>query len=259
MKRIAKLDAMLISVCAAGMVVWSLGTSAADFDEGAQANLEHMTGAQLARIVKGGRLYNNWMHETDQEAPKGDHPLYPASAKKHGDTTWRCKECHGWDGKGTDGAYSHGSHYTGIKGTLSMMGKSIDQAVSAVKGNKHQLSKYLSDDDLMTLGWYLTRAQLTNEDRYIDMESKQVNGNPYKGGRIFQTICARCHGADGKKMNFHTAEDPEYLGTVAQDNPWEALHNIRFGHPGQQMPALIAFPLQTQLDILAYAQTLPEK
>lgn len=256
MKKMAKLSAMLVL---AGIAAWSVETLATDFDEGAQANLENMTGAQLARIVKGGRLYNNWLHETNKKEPTGDHPLYPPSAKKHGDTTWRCKECHGWDGNGASGAYGSGSHYTGIKGTLDMMGKSVDQAIDAVKGNDHKLGEYLSEDDLTALGWYLTQAQLTNEGQYIDMESKQVNGNPYKGGRIFQTICARCHGPDGKLMNFNTPEEPEYLGTVAKDNPWEALHNIRFGHPGQQMPALIAFPLQTQLDILAYAQTLPEK
>ena len=259
MKYNSHLGSLFMAALTAGTLAGSVGALAADFNESAQAKLEHMTGTQLSRVVKGGRLYNNWMHEVGKEPSKGNHPLYPAKAKKHGKTTWRCKECHGWDGKGARGAYSHGSHYTGIKGTVALMGKSVDQAIAAVKGNKHQLGKYLSKNDLKALGWYLTRAQLLHEDRYIDSESKQVNGNPYKGGRIFQTICARCHGTDGKLMNFGSAAKPEYLGTVAADNPWEGLHNIRFGHPGQQMPALIAFPLQTQLDILSYAQTLPEK
>ena len=259
MKIRTKLDLLLAATCATGLMAWSPGALSADFDEPAQANLEHMTGAQLARVVKGGRLYNNWMHETEKNLPEGNNPLYPAAAKQSGETTWRCKECHGWDGNGAKGAYGHGSHYTGINGTLDMMGKSVEQAVEAVSGNKHNLGKYLTKDDLQDIGWYLTRAQLVHEDRYIDAESKQVNGNPYKGGRIFQTICARCHGADGKMMNFGSADEPEYLGTVAEENPWEGLHNIRFGHPGQQMPALIAFPLQTQLDILSYAQTLPTK
>jgi len=259
MKKNSKLEIVLTAACAAGVMAWSAGILGADFNEPAQANVEHMTGTQLARVVKGGRLYNNWMHEVGKQAPKGNHPLYPANAKKHGDTTWRCKECHGWDGKGVSGGYGHGSHRTGIKGTVALMGKSVQQAIDAVTGNKHGLDKYLGKGDLQALGWYLTRAQLLREDRYIDSESKQVNGNPYKGGRIFQTICVRCHGADGKMMNFGSADEPEYLGTVAKDNPWEGLHNIRFGHPGQQMPALIAFPLQTQLNILSYAQTLPAK
>ena len=258
MKMSSKRDVFLAATCAVGLIAWSVGVLAADFDEPAQANLEHMTGAQLARVVKGGRLYNNWMHETEKK-PTGNHPLYPASAKKSGATTWRCKECHGWDGRGASGAYSHGSHYTGIKGSVAMMGQSVKQAMSAVISNNHEFGSYLTEEDLQDLGWYLTRAQLIHEDRYIDAESKQVNGNPYKGGRIFQTICARCHGVDGKMMNFGSSDEPEYLGTVAKDNPWEGLHNIRFGHPGQQMPALIAFPLQTQLDVLSYAQTLPAK
>ena len=33
-------------------------------------------------------------------------------------------------------------------------------------------------------------------------------------------------------MNFKTEEKPEYVGTVAVKNPWEALHKIRFGQSG---------------------------
>ena len=42
-------------------------------------------------------------------------------------------------------------------------------------------------------------------------------------------------------------------------NPWEALHKIRNGQPGQPMPVLRVLPLQDMVDILAYVQTLPAK
>ena len=82
-------------------------------------------------------------------------------------------------------------------------------------------------------------------------------GNPRRGAQFYQTICAVCHGFDGKEINFHDADDPEYVGTVASHNPWEALHKIRFGQPGVGMIALGALDIDTLVDILAYTQTLP--
>ena len=68
-----------------------------------------------------------------------------------------------------------------------------------------------------------------------------------------------CHGFDGKEMNFKTADNPEYIGTVAQANPWETLHKIRFGQPGVGMVALDVLDIEDLVDILAYSQTLPAK
>ena len=62
-----------------------------------------------------------------------------------------------------------------------------------------------------------------------------------------------------KALNFKTAEKPEYIGTIANDNPWEFLHKARFGQPGIPMISLITLPMQDVADILAYAQTLPQK
>ena len=50
------------------------------------------------------------------DEPKGTHPAYPKAGKQKDSTTWRCKECHGWDYKGLDGAYAKGSHFSGTKG-----------------------------------------------------------------------------------------------------------------------------------------------
>jgi hypothetical protein len=44
------------------------------------------------------------------------------------------------------------------------------------------------------------------------------------------------------------AADGEPFGRVANDSPWEALHKIRNGRPGERMPALRAPDLQTALD-----------
>ena len=59
-------------------------------------------------ISRGGQLYDKWWEVIEAEEPKTTHPAYPAKGEKKGSATWRCKECHGWDYKGVDGAYGKG-------------------------------------------------------------------------------------------------------------------------------------------------------
>ena len=92
-----------------------------------------------------------------------------------------------------------------------------------------------------------------------NLATKKARGDVRRGAAFFQTICAVCHGFDGKTMNFGDEKEPEYVGTVARKNPWEALHKIRFGQPGVGMVALTVLDIQDHLDILAYTQTLPVK
>ena len=76
-----------------------------------------------ADAARGGALYDKWWKVAGVTAtePTGDHPLWASrpdmqSNTRIGSVTWRCKECHGWDYKGVDGAYSSGSHRTGFAG-----------------------------------------------------------------------------------------------------------------------------------------------
>jgi thiosulfate dehydrogenase len=70
-------------------------------------------------------------------------------------------------------------------------------------------------------------------------------------------VVAACHGADGKTINFGTASASEYVGTLANDNPWEFVHKVRFGQPGETMPAGVekSWSVQDAVDILKHAQT----
>ena len=61
---------------------------------------------------------------------------------------------------------------------------------------------------------FVSRGQI-DMDLYVDRETKKSRGDPSQGASYYQTICAVCHGFDGKRMNFGTPEDPEYVGTVA--------------------------------------------
>jgi thiosulfate dehydrogenase len=69
----------------------------------------------------GGLLYDNWWAVTGADEPATDQPLWKTQTTntRTGADTWRCKECHGWDYKGVEGAYGSGSHKTGFKGILA--------------------------------------------------------------------------------------------------------------------------------------------
>jgi thiosulfate dehydrogenase len=219
---------------------------------------EHSAAKHLVLIDRGGVLYDNWYGVLGKEPPKGTHPAYPKTGKQKGASTWRCKECHGWDYKGASGAYAKGGHYTGIAGIRNMTHAPIEATVAILKDSNHGFGKLMPDEELAALGHFVSHGQI-DADNYIDRATKKARGDPARGERIFQTTCARCHGSDGRLLNFKTAADPEYIGTVANENPWETLHKIRMGQPGVPMISMLAFDVRDHVDILAYAQTLPRK
>lgn len=210
-------------------------------------------------ISRGGQVYDAWWAVIEAAEPKGTHPSYPATGKQSGADTWRCKECHGWDYKGVDGAYGKGSHFTGIKGVRGVEGVDPESIMKIITDKKHgYTAAMLPAGALEKLALFLSFGQI-DMDQYIDRATKKARGDPLRGAQYFQTICANCHGFDGKDMNFGEEDEPEYVGTVATDNPWEALHKIRFGQPGFGMVSLSVLDVQDQVDILSYIQTLPTK
>lgn len=215
---------------------------------------------ELWQIANGGKIYDNWASTLMTSLPSKTHPSYPAAGKKKGGDTWRCKECHGWDYKGKDGAYASGSHYTGIIGVRSMIGKPAADIKKIIRNKTHGYTKSMIPEiALENLVTFLSRGQIEMA-QYIDYGTKAALGDPDNGARFYQSICAICHGFDGKSINFKpTSSEPEYIGTVASANPWETLHKIRNGQPGVPMVALSVLDIQDQLDILSYAQTLPTK
>ncbi|MCB1758541.1 MAG: c-type cytochrome [Gammaproteobacteria bacterium] len=208
-------------------------------------------------IARGGRLYDKWFKEsTTAKTPAVAHPYYPESGKYKGNkaTDWRCKECHGWDYRGKEGAYASGKHHTGIKGIAGMAGADPAAVVAVLKNQTHTMSAFgLEEQDYQDLAMFVSKGQVRSE-AFIDSGSKKVTGDVNAGKSYFETVCANCHGLDGK-------EDDQIppLGKVANDNPWEVLHKIINGQPNEEMPALRAFGVPVAADILAYLQTLPQE
>lgn len=219
-------------------------------------------------VATGGRLYDKWWTAVPGgQEPVGDHSLWALQTtnKRKGLDTWRCKECHGWDYKGKDGVYGSGSHKTGFPGVMAAQAKSVDQLKGILKGStnpKHNFSSVLDDTALTHLATFLKHG-LVDLATAIDAKAKKPVKADLARGTQLAVVCGACHGPDGKKLNFGKPEEPEYVGTVAADNPWEFQHKVRVGQPGSNppMPAGVelGWSLQDVLDITAYAQTLPVK
>jgi mono/diheme cytochrome c family protein len=205
-------------------------------------------------IMRGGELYDKWYKVIDVDAPKESHPLYP-KAGKYADkakANWRCKECHGWDYKGKDGAYSSGKHHSGIKGIQGMKGAAPDKVIQLLKDSKHGYGDKLSAGDLQDLAMFVTQGQI-DMDKYIDASTKAPKGDKTKGAAYYNTICAKCHGKDGKL--------PKEMKPFGKQmgNPWEVMHKILNGQPAEKMPALRTLDHQIAADIMAHMTTLPKE
>lgn len=206
---------------------------------------------EASAIARGGRLYDKWFVENKAEKPTADHAAYPHKGGQYGkDTSWRCKECHGWDGAGKDGAYAKGGHATGIKGVRDFIGKEPAAVAAIIRNPTHGYTdKQLSDKDVADLALFVTKGQLDFA-KYV--EAGKPKGDGAKGEAYYNTMCAGCHGLDGKKV-----PNAPSLGSVA-GNPYEMLHKVVNGQPGEAMPSLRALDPQIATDIVVHLQTLPK-
>lgn len=205
-------------------------------------------------LARGGLLYDKWYKVIKAKTPKQSHPAYPGDkkyAKKPG-ANWRCKECHGWDYRGKDGAYASGKHATGIKGIDGMAGADPARIVAVLKDETHRYGDKMDDADFQDLALFVSKGQV-DMDTYIDRATKAPKGDKEKGSAYFNTVCAKCHGKAGK-----LPKDMKSFGKQ-MGNPWEVMHKILNGHPGEEMPALRAFDHKVIADILAYMTTLPKE
>lgn len=206
---------------------------------------------ELSAIARGGRLYDKWFVENKAAAPTTNHPAYANKAGKYGKAdSWRCKECHGWDYLGKDGAYGKGAHFTGIGGIRAAAGRDPAAIAKLLREPPHgYTSDQLADRDVADLALFVSKGQLDLTPYLADGKPK---GDGAKGEGYFATLCAGCHGMDGKKIS-----NAPPLGSVAGNVP-EMMHKLLNGQPGEAMPALRALDPQVAADIVVHLQTLPK-
>jgi thiosulfate dehydrogenase len=209
---------------------------------------------------RGGAMYDKWWAVLDMDEPTEDHPFWADrpdmdSNDRTGKDTWRCKECHGWDYLGVDGAYADGSHKTGFDGVYVTDRAPVD-VFDSLKTDHGFGDAGLSDDDL----WDLTRFVLVATVDVGDFISGDAfSGDSALGETHFENACVSCHGSDGlTPPPGADADFEDFVGAIANDNPWEFLHKARFGQPGTQMPPQADLLTDEELaDLGAFAQTLP--
>ena len=150
-------------------------------------------------VKLGALLYDNWPVMTDQKMEKS-HAFYPKNGKLKGSSTWRCKECHGWDYKGVDGAYGTGSHRTGIRGIFGTL-KTPQEVFDLVKTGHGYGAEGLSDQDIRDLAEFVRQGQIDTA-QIIDKDGN-FNGSPVRGETLYlagigsNTACVDCHGVNG--------------------------------------------------------------
>ena len=216
-------------------------------------------------LVEGALLYDRWFAALGINPPDGNMPIWSRQTTntRSGPDTWRCVECHGWDYRGASGAYASGSHYTGFPDIKTVTESLSEQDIVAhLKGANdpaHNFSPYLNETALSQLAYFLKNG-LIDDSQYIDPVSlKVIDANVTHGKQLYGSVCAQCHGEDGKKIIFRTEGIDEYLGSVAKRDPWRFLHRTRFGTAGTSMPVgyTLGWTPADGRDILAYAYTLP--
>jgi len=209
-------------------------------------------------LAAGGRIYDNWWNALDRDEPQTTNPAYPSEAMKSGSSTWRCKECHGWDYLGQNGVYSKGSHFTGIDGIKGAIGRPVDDLIGLLRDKNHPYSTdMINDDEMARVALFVSQGQIDMAS-FIDLDTRtMIAGDPDKGRAVFQTVCAACHGYDGRMIDWGDGDTHNYVGTEASHLADEVLHKVLSAHPGVAMANLRAFPIEVAINVMAYAATLP--
>ena len=215
-------------------------------------------------LVIGAQLYDKWYATLGIPAPQGDMPIWSRQSTntRSGADTWRCSECHGWDYKGVNGAYSSGSHYTGfpsiILATVDMTEEDIVTHLRGESDSAHDFSSYLDENAMGQVATFLKEG-LIDDSEFIDSISlKVINGKLEHGNELYDSTCAECHGEDGTTIIFRTEGVDETLGDVANRDPFRFLHRTRFGVAGTEMPVGydLGWTPADGRDVLMYTQTL---
>ncbi len=187
-----------------------------------------------ADAVRGGSLYDKFWAVSGVTAtePTTDHARWATrpdttSNTRTGSDTWRCKECHGWDYKGVSGAYSTGSHRTGIAGIFGTT-KTAQEVFDEIKTAHGFGAAGLSDADIWDLAKFVlaTDGAQFDTDTIIDGTGMFNTGVVATGQTLYDsgiaggTACTICHGADGLSIPPGAAATyDDWVGKIADDNP----------------------------------------
>ena len=211
----------------------------------------------------GGVLYDKWWTVLGVDEPTGDHPLWATQSTntRSGPDTWRCKECHGWDYKGADGAYGSGSHFTGFPGILDASSLSSDELLTWLNGEANPDHDFSAVMDEMAFDALVTfiQQEMLDSSTYVN-DDGTVNGDPDGG----QALCLLARVLDvmvrmAKHLTLARKTSRCLSARWPMKIPWKSSTRRHLGSPEQPMPAALALGWTPQqvADVVAYSQTLP--
>ncbi len=230
--------------------------------------------------ILGGKLYDKfWASETGWTAPNG---INAADITNYGDF-YRCKQCHGWDQMGREGAYIDRAPKT----TRPSVGPSLIEPIEndpieefydhlknvtgrPVDPTLTQDGTTGSGDAMPAFGTILTDEEIWDIIKFLKEERLDVtqlydltttgtyptgtksfsnigkDGDPAAGDAFFSANCAGCHGADGKGIAIIDEGDTLTVGFFGRNKPYELQHKIKFGNLGSAMTGV---PTATVADV----------
>ena len=263
------ISVLLLSSCGKDGAIGPAGANGKDGTNGTNAN--EVSAADSAAFAAadgliGGRLYDNFMSQLN---------ITDTALTNHSNF-FRCKQCHGWDLRGSMGAYidrapnasrpevaandlfvyaqAHNIReiFDAVKhsgGRFKSMNTSYtasmpDYGLILTDGEIWQITKFLKDVALNTFDLYdinTTGSYPTGTKTFSNIGK---DGDAANGNTVYASNCAAgCHGADGTLI---AIEGDAYIGDYMRKKPYETQHKMKCGQP---TTAMGPFPNITKSDV----------
>jgi mono/diheme cytochrome c family protein len=137
-----------------------------------------------------------------------------------------------------------------MPGIRKRQGGDVAAIVAVLKDSTHRYGGLMRDGDLLDLANFVSHGQMDMQAAIESGRHSKTTNTSFE--KHFGTLCGSCHGLDGRSQHEFTP-----LGDVARQRPYQVLHSILNGHPGDEMPALRLLGAETATRMLSFLQTLP--
>lgn len=230
------------------LIIYTLAmacTSAGGVDDGGSTALS-------GDGIRGGQLYDHfWIIKQVNEIPEWVYT-------EHSTTMLRCKACHGWDYRGSQGIY--GDNY-------NPKDFAIDFDLAGSRGQSPQVlasrimdtsihpdySEILTDEDIDDLVTFISQNMVDTK-QFFDFDSAegyykvQSGGDQNAGVDFINQNCIGCHGANADQI---ATDIGRYsLGSSMRIKYFETHHKVLYGAPGTNMKPIPTSPVNL-LNMLA--------